>query len=105
MVSKSGKYQKKVRTLRAISSLSVTPVPSQVNFIQPTIGIYFYLYPFKLSSLESLEIYNLSGLLMEHKKIADHQIWNAREYPEGIYIITAKLSSGDLFTQKVLVKK
>ncbi len=93
-------------TLRDISITSTAEIKTNIKFIQPSLGTSFYLASSTaIQNIESIEVYNSSGQLIESKKIVDTQIWNASKYPEGIYIIIAKSDHSILATQKVMVAK
>ena len=91
--------------LRKRTPVSVSQFDREVDFIQPTIGTEFFLNPLGSQNIESVEIYNMSGILIEKKTVTNDQIWNAANSPEGAYIIVAKSFSGHQFTQKVIVQK
>ena len=75
------------------------------DFIRPTIGSAFFLNPESDQKIESIEIYNLSGKLIERNETTNHRVWNAKNYPEGLYNIVGKSNTGQTFTQKVIVQK
>ena len=91
--------------LRDVTPVSVAQLETEPNFIQPTIGTKFYLNPESIQIMESIEVYNLSGMLLKNIEVVNAEVWNAHKYPEGVYIIKGKLNSGDVVTQKVMVKK
>ncbi len=91
--------------LREQSTVSVAQVEEVVDFIQPTVGTEFFLDSSAIHNIESVEIYNLSGILVEKKKVLNSQIWNANDYSEGFYFILATSNSGERAAQKVIVKK
>ncbi len=92
--------------LREQTSVAVDNIEATFsNFIRPTIGAEFFLNPAAEISIETIEVYNSSGALVEKMKVKGDLIWNAGKYPEGAYFIIAKLVSGDSVRQKVMVKK
>lgn len=93
--------------LREITQVSVEQVDieSVKDFVHPSIGHLFTLNPLFKLDIQSIEVYDLSGVLVEKKDLIDEQIWNANAFPEGAYIITAKSAERIIATQKVIVKK
>ena len=91
--------------LREQSTVSVSQPEEVANFIQPTIGTEFFLSASATRNIESVEIFNLSGMLVEKRKVSKDQIWNAGNAPEGTYLIVVKTITGHSFSQKVMVKK
>ena len=91
--------------LRETSTVSTSQVEVATNFVRPSIGVVFYFDPLDAREIESFEIYNMVGSLIEKRKASGNEIWNAKNYPEGMYNIVAKANSGQSFIQKVIVQK
>ena len=109
-----------IRTLPAESSL-ITPnaivirnkvtsgikevIAQETAFVAPNIGTNFTLLSDVIGAIKTLEIYDVSGVLVERKSVADAQIWNANLIAEGIYFLIAEIQKGEKWMQKVVVKR
>ena len=93
-----------IRYTAPISSIPKVEAKEAI-LVHPNIGTNFSLLPHHLTNMETVEIYDISGTLIEKKAVNKAQIWNAKQAAEGMYFIVAKTSKGDIFTQKVVVKR
>ena len=91
--------------LRENESVSTDQIATASNFIYPTVGTTFYIKSGTSQNLKSVEIFDLSGKLIDSTKVVNDQVWDAQNNPEGIYTIVAKLENGQTMTQKVIVQK
>lgn len=73
-------------------------------FVTPTIGNNFSFNRAVISDYSELAIYNISGRLVETISLKDNEYWNASQYSEGLYFITA-IKDGKKAVQKIIVKK
>ncbi len=94
-----------VRVRVVAAPVSTTQIETALEFIQPTIGTSFYLSSKNDLNIKVVSIYNFLGVLIETRIISDNQIWNANQEAEGIYLIVAESTDGDLYTQKVFLKR
>lgn len=74
-------------------------------FLAPTIGTAFSINPVVATDYSLLEIYTISGELIEALDPAEQTIWNAQHLSEGVYFIVAISIPGQRSMQKIVVKK
>ncbi len=85
--------------------LSVPENELDQNFINPTMGTRFSVISNYSQNLKSIQVYTITGKLIETVDLNKSQTWNADNYAEGIYLLKAVSINGNSQTQKVLVKK
>ena len=92
--------------LRDVTPVSIASIEiKEVDFIQPTIGVEFYLSPSINLDIQRIEIYNQAGVLIEQGNFDSNELWNAGPTVEGMYYIVARTKEGESMVQKVFVKK
>ena len=85
-------------------TLSVTDNKNDVVFVWPSVGRLFYFNNKNTMKLESVDIYNSHGQLIDSVNLLEEISWNASGYSEGVYIIVGTIN-GTRVTQKIVVKK
>lgn len=100
--------------LRTPNAVVLRPLPAsgvqtpyrEVAFVTPSVGTVFRLAsPDALQDVQTLEVYNSTGVFVQKITFADSTIWDASRLPAGIYHITARLADGLLGRQTVVVQK
>lgn len=85
--------------------LSVPENEFDQNFINPTMGTRFSIISNYSQTIKSIQVYTITGSLIETMDLNKSQTWNADKYAEGVYLLKAVSFNGNSHTQKVLVKK
>jgi len=73
------------------------------NFLRSTIGNGFILNDL-FEDIIKIEVFNLSGVLVERKDRFAESICDKGKHVDGIYIVKATTASGAILMQKVIVK-
>ncbi|WP_034261231.1 T9SS type A sorting domain-containing protein [Altibacter lentus] len=84
--------------------LSTPSTNEKKTFVIPTIGTKFRLNEALLSGYSTLEVYTISGALVETIVLSQSTTWDASHLAEGVYII-AGTQQGIVSQQRVLVQQ
>jgi len=90
--------------LRDAIFLSTNESALSTNFVSPTVGTEFTINPDLARNYQRLEIYSVSGALIETLDPSKVHIWTANNQSEGIYFMVATSHNGQQATQKIIVK-
>ncbi len=91
--------------IRNVDAVSVAENRDHDHFITPSVGTVFYLESNVSGKINSVEVYSLTGELVQAADTVSGQpVWSAGSNPDGIYIVVAETAAGDTFTQKVVVR-
>ncbi len=85
--------------------LSIPEYEIDQNFINPTIGTRFSVISNYSQNLKLIQVYSISGKLIEIIDTNKTKTWYADKYAEGIYLLKAIAENGGSLSQKVVVKK
>lgn len=77
----------------------------QLNFISNTIGSSFHLVSDLKIEIDTIQIYNATGILIDTYKSNESLAWNASNTAEGLYFIVITSFEGKKYSQKVIVNK
>lgn len=72
--------------------------------VTPTIGNRFIINKEIIVKIETLDVYNTSGKLIESINPNSTDIWNASKLNEGVYLLVTLNHKGKKVTQKIVVK-
>lgn len=90
---------------RGTTPSSTEEVFREMTFVTPSVGSHFRVENIDPSNTSAFfEIYDSSGTLVERVNFSEGQNWAAKNYVDGIYFFTIKLSDGAVARQKVVVK-
>ena len=89
---------------RQLTPVSIRKQKGQGGFISPTIGRKFLIDNHFTGQVNSLEVYDVTGLRVELIKGSNLTGWSADFMPAGLYVIIAKTKEGQMNSQKVMVK-
>jgi len=84
-------------------TLAIEEFESNKVFVTPTVGNRFTLNQSVISEYEALNIYNVSGVIIDTIDTRNSSIWNASKYSEGLYFISVT-KGGKKATQKIVIK-
>lgn len=90
-----------------LKSASATQEPYRdVTFVTPSVGAIFHISNSEaLQGVDTLEVYNSTGVLVRKINFADGSGWDASNVPAGVYHLLAKLPNGAMGRQTVVVQR
>lgn len=89
--------------VRASVAASVSDITKEAKFTSPNIGEVFTIsLPPGVDANASIEVINMNGQVVERIEPAKDVIWNARNFPKGMYIIVITGDSNN-FYEKIVV--
>lgn len=86
------------------STLSVPDNNFNEVFVTPTFGDEFRFNPGLSAKYRTLEVYNISGALVQTMDVSRQNLMNVQGFSEGIYFIVGQVA-GTKAVQKIVVKK
>ncbi len=91
--------------LRPIPPSATREVYQEVSFVKPSVGVLFQVASPELIEADSLvEVYNSGGILVSKFNFAGSTSWDASHLPSGVYYLSAKLRSGAIARQAVVIQ-
>ena len=116
MYSSSGSYLKDLITngsgnlmnpnaivIRKKMNVSVSEInPAIDNVVYPSIGSEFYISDQYKNTIRTINILNSEGSLVD---TFNHEMWIAKNYSNGVYILLIQFTDGTTISQKIIVKK
>ncbi len=91
--------------LRDAIFLSVNEEELTSVFVMPTVGNLFQFDQGLVNDLLNIQIFNVSGALVDTVDPKTTSNWSASQQAEGIYFVLATTIRGRQLTQKIVVKK
>ena len=88
-----------------LSKLNIPELKKTEILVTPTFGVEFKINPFAVSNYKSIEIFTIQGKKIDTIYLENTTIWNAEKFNEGTYIIIATRDTGQIISQKIVVKK
>lgn len=73
-------------------------------FVTPTVGQKFNIGTNIQTEYDQLDIYDISGKLVETLQLDSRSVWEANAHAEGVYFIVAN-KNGKRLTQKIIIKR
>jgi hypothetical protein len=91
--------------IKTITTTNVSETTNSTIEVAPTIGNSFQIWISDLSSIKGQAfVMNSSGLIVEQLILRPQMIWDAKNYPSGLYIILIE-NNEKRFSKKVIVSK
>lgn len=88
-----------------LSILNVTDHSIGSVLVTPSIGTSFMVNSVVALGISTLEIFSISGKLMQSIDLTETTEWHAKGLSEGFYLAVATTENGQKITQKIVVKK
>lgn len=91
--------------IRNLATVDIPEVPvKEVILVSPTMGTSFS-FVHEMEDVEQVEIYDVKGVLVARKAVQNGVLWEAQQAAEGVYVLLAKIKSGAVYSQKIVVSK
>lgn len=90
--------------LRDVTATSVVEAEITESFIFPSAGRIFTINPNNEKKLNTYTIFDTAGVQIDQLQFMGTGTWNARDLPDGVYVVVADCENGKIISQKIVVK-